>query len=186
MIKIHEKASVLSKQIGNMTQIWQFSIVLEKAKIGKNCNINCHCFIENDVQIGDNCTIKSGVYLWDGIKIENNVFIGPNVTFTNDKFPKSKKYPLKFDKTLIKSNSSIGAGSMIIGGITIGKNCLVGAGTLITKNVPNNSIIIGSPYKIIGWLNEDGTKMKKINSQLFIDNNNCKWIQKNNQLIKQD
>lgn len=174
---IHKTADVKSKKIGENTVIWQNTIVLENAEIGENCNINCHCFIENDVKIGDNCTIKSGVYLWDGISIEENVFIGPNVTFTNDKYPKSKIYPTKFDEILIKSNSSIGAGAILLGGIIVGNSCIVGAGSVVTKNVPDYSIVKGNPAKISGWLNKDGTKMIKLNDNLFIDNFNQKWVQ---------
>ncbi|NMB64867.1 MAG: N-acetyltransferase [Spirochaetes bacterium] len=116
---IHPTADVQTENIGNRTQIWQYVVILPGAKIGKNCNINAHCFIENDVIIGDNVTVKCGVYLWDGLVIEDNVFIGPNVSFTNDKYPRSKKYPERFDKIIIKKGASIGAGAVILGGITI-------------------------------------------------------------------
>ena len=117
---IHDKAEVQSTTIGNKTLIWQYTIVLKGAKIGNNCNINAHCFIENDVNIGDNVTVKCGVQLWDGITVEDNVFIGPNVTFTNDKYPRSKVYPDEFLKTVIKKGASIGANTTILSGITIG------------------------------------------------------------------
>lgn len=146
---IHQLSNVLTDKIGENTQVWQYSIILKGAQIGSNCNINCHCFIENEVYIGNNVTIKSGVYLWDGIIIYDNVFIGPNVSFTNDKYPKSKIYPEKFQKIIIKNGASIGAGSIILGGITIGENSLIGAGSLVTKDVPDNVIVYGSPAKII-------------------------------------
>lgn len=146
---VHKLSDVNTKHIGEGTNIWQFVVVLEKAVIGKNCNINCHCFIENDVNIGDNVTIKSGVYLWDGLRIGNNVFIGPNVTFINDKFPRSKEYPDKFLQTIIEDGASIGAGSIIMGGIKIGKNAMIGAGSLVTKNVPANQLWYGNPAKYI-------------------------------------
>lgn len=146
---IDKLADVKSDDIGENSKVWQFSVVLEGAKIGKNCNVNCHCFIENDVLIGDNVTIKSGVYLWDGIEIEDNVFIGPNVTFINDKTPRSKKYPEKFLKTKISRGASIGAGSIIMGGITIGANALIGAGSLLLSDVPNGELWFGSPAKFI-------------------------------------
>jgi len=149
MYYINEFADVKSTNIGDDTKVWQFSVILENAKIGVNCNINCHCFIENDVIVGNNVTIKSGVYLWDGIEIEDNVFIGPNVTFINDKTPKSKVYPQKFLKTHIKKGSSIGAGCIIMGGITIGENSLIGAGSLILKDVPSNQLWFGNPAKFI-------------------------------------
>lgn len=150
---IHKLAEVQTKKIGNLSRIWQFTVVLEGATIGCNVNICSHCFIENDVVIGDHATIKNGVYLYDGITIQENVFIGPNVTFTNDKFPRSKIYPENFLKTTIKKGASIGGGSTILPGITIGENAMVGAGAVVTKDVPNNSIVYGNPAKIINTIN---------------------------------
>ena len=149
--RVHPSADVKSKKIGANTVVWQFAIILEGAEIGESCNINCHTFIENDVVIGDNCTIKSGVFLWDGIRLGNNVFIGPNATFVNDKFPKSKVYPEAFQKTLIKDNTSIGANSTILGGLTIGAGALIGAGAVVTKDIPDFAIVAGNPAKVIGW-----------------------------------
>lgn len=144
---IHKLADVQSKNIGETTNVWQFCIVLPGAVIGENCNINCHVFIENDVTIGNNVTIKAGVQLWDGITIEDNVFVGPNTTFTNDKSPKSQVYPSQFLKTIVKKGSSIGANATILPGITIGENSMVGAGSVVTKSVPDNEIWIGNPAK---------------------------------------
>lgn len=146
---IHKLSDVQSKSIGEGTTIWQYVVILEKAIIGKNCNINCHCFIENDVIIGDNVTVKCGVYLWDGLRIGNNVFIGPNATFINDKIPKSKQYPEKFLETIIEDGASIGAGSIIMGGIKIGKGAIIGAGSLVTKNIPPHTLWYGNPAKQI-------------------------------------
>ena len=117
--------------------------------LGSHCNICALCFIENNVKIGNNVTLKSGVFLWDGVTIGNNVFIGPNVTFTNDKYPRSKQYPLDFEKTNIDDEASIGAGSVILCGITIGKNSMIGAGSVVTKNVPSNQLWLGNPAKFI-------------------------------------
>ncbi len=147
--KIHSLADVQSVKIGEETIIWQFAIVLSGAEIGARCNINCHTFIENNVMVGDNVTIKSGVYLWDGLRIEDNVFIGPNVTFTNDKYPKSKQYPEDFQTTVLQKGASIGANSTILGGVTIGENSLIGAGSVVTKSVPSNELWIGNPAKFI-------------------------------------
>ena len=166
---INEKAEVQTKKIGSNTSVWQHTVILSNASIGENCNINCHCFIENDVLIGDNVTIKSGVYLWDGIEIGNNVFVGPNVTFTNDKYPKSKIYPDGFQKTKINDFASIGAGSIILGGIEVGQYALIAAGALVTNNVPDHAIVLGSPAKVVGFINKDGSKMKNVDNK-FISN----------------
>ncbi|AJI55674.1 hexapeptide repeat of succinyl-transferase family protein [Francisella philomiragia] len=144
---IHPLSDVQSRAIGNDTKIWQFVVILSDAIIGENCNICSHCLIENKVFIGNNVTIKSGVQIWDGITLEDNVFIGPNVTFTNDKIPRSKQYPNKWPKTTIKKGASIGANSTILPGITIGENAMIGAGSVVTKNVPANEIWIGNPAK---------------------------------------
>ncbi|MCF8236491.1 MAG: N-acetyltransferase [Bacteroidales bacterium] len=146
---IHPSSEVHSRNIGSNTTIWQYCVILKNAVIGKNCNINFNVFIENDVIVGDNVTIKSGVQLWDGIRIEDNVFIGPNVTFTNDKYPRSKRYPDRFQSTLIKKGATIGAGSVILGGITIGENAMIGAGSVVTKNIPSNELWVGNPAKFI-------------------------------------
>lgn len=176
---IHPLSDVKSKNIGENTSIWQFAIVLEKAVIGSNCNINCHTFIENDVVVGNNVTVKAGVYLWDGIVIEDNVFIGPNTTFTNDKYPRSKQYPAAFLKTVINKNASIGAGSVILGGITIGEFALVGAGAVVTKNVPPYALVAGNPARVIGWVDKKGNKLQEkegkwysIEGEVFIIENN--------------
>ena len=136
----HPLSDVKSKNIGQDTKIWQFCIVLEKAVIGKNCNICANVLIENDVIIGDNVTVKSGVQLWDGLYIEDNVFIGPNVTFTNDLYPRSKQYPEKFLQTVVKKGASIGANAPFLPGITIGENAMIAAGSIVTKDVPSNAL----------------------------------------------
>lgn len=155
---IHKLADVQSDNIGKDTNIWQFCVILKNAKIGSNCNVNAQCLIENDVLIGDNVTIKSGVQIWDGITIEDNVFIGPNVTFTNDFMPRSKQYPEKFLKTVLKKGASIGANSTIIGGITIGEYGMIGAGSVVTKSIKNNELWYGNPAKFQGFVCNCGKK----------------------------
>ena len=150
--KIHPTAEVQTSFIGEGTLIWQYCVVLKDAIIGVNCNICALCFIENNVKIGNNVTIKNGVYLWDGITIEDYVQIGPNVTFTNDKYPRAKQV-FELQLTLIKRNASIGAGSIILGGITIGENAMIGAGSIVTKNIPANELWYGNPAKFIRKLN---------------------------------
>ena len=145
---IHKFSDCQSDKIPASTNIWQYVVVLPNASIGENCNICAHSFIENDVVIGNNVTVKCGVYLWDGILIEDNVQIGPNVTFTNDKYPRAKQN-FELQRTTIKRNASIGAGSIILGGITIGENALIGAGSVVTKNVPANELWFGNPARFI-------------------------------------
>lgn len=144
---IHNLSDVQSTNIGDNTKVWQFCVILPNAIIGDNCNICSHCLIENDVVIGNNTTIKSGVQIWDGITIENNVFIGPNVTFTNDKSPRSKIYPESFLKTIIKNNASIGANATILPGVIIGEFAMVGAGSVVTKSVKPYTTVIGNPAR---------------------------------------
>jgi acetyltransferase-like isoleucine patch superfamily enzyme len=155
---IHPSSSVATENIGEGTTIWQYVVILKETKIGSNCNINAHCLIENDVVIGNNVTVKCGVYLWDGLRIEDNVFIGPNVTFTNDKLPRSKKYPEKFLPTTIQNGVSIGANSTILGGINIGEYAMIGAGSLVTKSVGNQELWYGNPAKKKGYVCKCGTK----------------------------
>ena len=140
---IHPLSDVQSKNIGENTNIWQYCVVLAGAKIGQNCNICSHCFIENDVVIGNNVTIKCGVQLWDGMIVEDNVFIGPNVTFCNDKYPKSRNKDCKLEPVIIKKGVSIGANATILPGVTIGEGAIIGAGSIVTKNVEPFSKIIG-------------------------------------------
>ncbi len=180
---IHPLSDVQTQDIGTGTSIWQYSIILKNAKIGNECNINCHVFIENDVVIGDNVTIKPGVYVWDGITIENNVMIGPNVTFTNDKLPRSKNQNYKMELTTVKRGASIGAGATILCGIEIGEYALIGAGALITKNVPARALVVGSPGKVIGWVNDDGSKMENDNGH-YINNLGERWMEMNNELVR--
>jgi acetyltransferase-like isoleucine patch superfamily enzyme len=146
---IHALADVQTKNIGDDTKIWQYAIVLPQAIIGKNCNINAHTFIENDVVIGNNVTVKCGVYLFDGMRIDDNVFIGPNATFVNDNHVRSKQYPENFLVITLKKNASIGANATILGGITIGENAMIGAGSVVTKDVPDNELWIGNPARFL-------------------------------------
>jgi len=153
---IHPLSDVKSKNIGDGTNIWQFCVVLPRAQIGNNCNLCANVFVENDVIIGNNVTIKSGVQLWDGLTIEDDVFIGPNVTFTNDLIPRSKNKNYKLLHTRIKKGASIGANATIIGGIVIGQYSLIGAGSLVTKNVQSNTVWYGNPAEIKGYITNNG------------------------------
>ncbi len=162
MSYINPLAVVKSNKIGKDTKIWQFVVILKKAEIGDNCNINCHCFIENDVIIGNNVTIKSGVYLWDGLRIGDDVFIGPNVTFTNDLLPRSKQYPDEFVKTLVHQGASLGANSTIISGIEIGKYAMIGAGSVVTKDISDYTLVYGNPAQHHGYVCQCGNKLSEL------------------------
>lgn len=153
MIDIHDEADVKSQTIGERTRIWQYVVVLPGAMIGSDVNICSHCLIENDVVVGDRVTVKSGVQLWDGLRIGDDVFIGPNVTFTNDKFPRSKIYPDNFLETRIERGASIGGGAVILPGIVVGVGAMVGAGAVVTKSVPPYAIVVGNPARITGYVN---------------------------------
>lgn len=146
---IHPLSDCKNPNIPATTNIWQFCVVFSNCTIGDNCNICSHCLIENDVKIGNNVTIKCGVQIWDGIEIEDDVFIGANVTFTNDKYPKSKNPDWTLLRTKICKGASIGAGSTILPGITIGTNAVVGAGSVVTKSVPDNELWLGNPARFI-------------------------------------
>jgi acetyltransferase-like isoleucine patch superfamily enzyme/dTDP-4-dehydrorhamnose 3,5-epimerase-like enzyme len=147
----HETAIVESSSIGRGTRIWAFAHVLPGAVIGADCNICDHTFIENDVQIGDRVTIKCGVQLWDGITIEDDVFIGPNATFTNDPYPRSRHHPRQLQRTVVRKGASIGANATLMPGITVGQQAMIGAGAVVTGDVPPLAIVTGNPARIVGY-----------------------------------
>lgn len=155
MVKIHPLSDVNSNDIGDGTRIWQYAVILSGARIGKDCNICAHTLIESNVVIGDRVTVKSGVYIWDNIRIENNVFIGPCVAFTNDKFPRSKCHDKTFETIHVKEGASIGANATILPGVTLGKKCMIGAGAVVTKDVPDYTIVYGNPAKVMGKVEDE-------------------------------
>lgn len=144
---VHALADVQSTDIGPGTRVWQFVVILRGARIGSDCNINAQVLIENDVLVGDRVTVKSGVQLWDGLRVDDDVFIGPNVTFTNDRHPRSKRYPEAFQRTVLQRGCSIGANATILGGVTIGANAMIGAGSVVTKDVPAGELWVGNPAR---------------------------------------
>ena len=172
-VSIHPTAEVQTTTIGEGTRVWQFCVILEGAIIGRNCNINFNVFIENDVVIGDNVTIKPGVQVWDGVRLSDNVFVGPNATFNNDRTPRSKRYPSEFLKTIIEEGVSIGANATISAGIRIGRYSMIGAGSVLTKNVEPFTLWYGNPAQKMGFVTRNGitlnTKlMDKEGNQYFI------------------
>lgn len=149
---IHANALVESENIGEGTRVWAFAHVLPGARIGADCNICDGVFVENDVVIGDRVTVKIGVQLWDGITVEDDVFIGPNATFTNDLRPRSREYPEAFLKTVVRRGASIGANATILPGLEIGSRAMVGAGSVVTRDVPAGAIVVGNPARIRGYV----------------------------------
>lgn len=149
---VHPQGLCESTDIGLGTRVWAFTHVLPGAKIGMECNICDQVFIENDVIVGDRVTIKCGVQLWDGIRLGSDVFIGPNVTFTNDRFPRSKQHPEHFPRTIVEHNASIGANATVLPGLSIGQFAMVGAGSVVTRSVPPYAIVVGNPARIVGYV----------------------------------
>ena len=134
---IHPLSDVQSAEIGFGTRIWQFCVVLPGAKIGSNCNICSHCLVEGDAVIGDRVTVKCGVQIWDGVTLEDDVFVGANVAFTNDRYPRSGNHNFILEKTTVKRGASIG------------ENAVVGAGAVVTKDVPDDATVVGNPTRIL-------------------------------------
>lgn len=156
MANIHPLADCKSLNIGENTNIWQFCVIFKEAKIGSNCNICANVLVEDDVVVGDNVTVKSGVQLWNGVRIEDNVFIGPNVTFTNEHFSRSKQYPDHFETTIVKAWASLGANCTIIAGNVIGEYALIGAGCVVTRDIPPHTIWYGNPIRQKGYITKSG------------------------------
>lgn len=149
---VHPRALCETAAVGDNTRIWAFAHVLPGATIGRDCNVCDHVFIENDVVVGDRVTIKCGVQLWDGLRVGDDVFIGPNATFSNDKYPKSKQYQEKVQETYIGRGASIGGGAAILPGLRIGARAMVGAGSVVTHDVPARAIVSGNPARIVGYV----------------------------------
>lgn len=151
---VHPLADVQTLHIGARTRVWQFVVILPGAVIGEDCNVCSHCFVENDVVVGDRVTVKSGVQLWDGLRLEDDVFVGPNVTFTNDRFPRSRDHSVPFQQTVVRRGASIGGGATILPGVEIGERAMVGAGAVVTRSVPAGAIVVGSPARVIGYADD--------------------------------
>lgn len=164
-IYVHKLSDVLTDKVGAGTKIWQYVVVLPDAVIGADCNICSHCFIENDVVVGDRATIKNGVQLWDGLRLGDDVFVGPNATFTNDKFPRSLKHQITPSTTVVESGASIGAGATILPGLMIGQNAMVGSGAVVTRSVPANAIVVGNPARIVGYVDANSERAETDSGQ---------------------
>lgn len=144
---LHPLADVQSAAIGAGTRVWQFCVVLPGARLGRDCNINAQCLIENDVTVGDRVTVKSGVQLWDGVRLEDDVFVGPNVSFVNDRYPRSRRPPPAFVPTVVERGASLGANATVLCGVRIGAGAMVGAGSVVTRDVPPGELWVGNPAR---------------------------------------
>jgi UDP-2-acetamido-3-amino-2,3-dideoxy-glucuronate N-acetyltransferase len=151
---VHPQALLESARVGAGTRVWAFAHVLPGAVIGRDCNICDHVFVENQVVVGDRVTVKCGVQLWDGLRIEDDVFVGPNVTFTNDRFPRSRQHLAAYPETVIKRGASIGANATVLPGLVVGAGAMVGAGSVVTRNVPANAVVVGNPARIVRYATE--------------------------------
>lgn len=179
---IHPNALVESENIGSKTRIWAFAHVLKNVSIGEDCNLCDYVFVESGVKIGNRVTIKNGISLWEGLTIEDDVFLGPNAVFTNDMFPRSKRHSGNFLDTLLKKGASVGANATILCGITLGKYCLIGAGAVVTKSVPDFALVTGNPAKFRYWISKTGEKLNfdENNNALDSDNNKYQKITEDN------
>ncbi len=172
---VHPNALVESEDIGAKTRIWAFAHVLKNVKIGEDCNLCDYVFVESGVKIGNRVTIKNGISLWEGLTIEDDVFLGPNAVFTNDMFPRSKRHSGQFLDTLLKQGASIGANATILCGITLGKYCLVGAGSVVTKSVPDFALVTGNPARFRYWVSKTGEKLSFDSSNSAVDSEGNKY-----------
>jgi acetyltransferase-like isoleucine patch superfamily enzyme len=177
----HPSALVESSKIGKDTRIWAFVHILHDVYVGSNCNICDHCFIENSVKIGNNVTIKSGVHIWKGVVIEDDVFVGPNTAFTNDIRPRSKHF-VNAIPTLIKKGASLGAGTTVLAGITIGEYAMTGIGSVVTRDIPAYALFYGNPARFRGWIDEMGNKLSSRDGQIWESSDHKKFILKNGAL----
>jgi len=173
---VHPNALVESDDIGNKTRIWAFAHVLKNVTIGEDCNLCDYVFVESGVKIGSRVTIKNGISLWEGLEIEDDVFLGPNAAFTNDMFPRSKRHSGSYLKTLLKKGTSVGANATVLCGITLGKYCLIGAGSVVTRSVPDFALVTGNPAKFRYWIAKTGEKLVFDNQNNAVDSDGNKYV----------
>lgn len=166
---VHPTALVETDAIGAGTRIWAFAHVLAGASVGADCNIGDHCFIESNVVVGNNVTIKNGTSVWEGVTLQDGVFVGPNVVFTNDMRPRSPRLPearARYEDrdwlvpTLICSGSTVGAGAVVLAGVTIGEFAFVAAGSVVTRDVEPHALVVGSPARPRGWVCSCGSSLE--------------------------
>jgi len=156
---VHPQAIVETRDIGSGTRVWAFSHVMKDVRLGANCNVGEHCYLEAGVVIGDDVVIKNGVALWEGVVVENRAFLGPNCVFTNDLFPRSKVFNERM-RTSVREGASIGANATILCGIELGRYSLIGAGSVVTRNVPDFALVTGNPARLRGYVCSCGEKLR--------------------------
>jgi acetyltransferase-like isoleucine patch superfamily enzyme len=154
----HPQAIVETQDIGWGTRVWAFAHVMKDVRLGVNCNVGEHCYVESGVIVGNDVVIKNGVALWDGVIVEDRVFLGPNCVFTNDLFPRSRIINRRY-KTLVREGASIGANATVLCGLVIGRYALVGAGSVVTRDVPDFAIVAGNPARLRGYVCRCGEKL---------------------------
>jgi acetyltransferase-like isoleucine patch superfamily enzyme len=172
---VHPNAIVETADIGRKTRVWAFAHIMKGAKVGDDCNVCDYVFIETGAAVGNRVTIKNCISLWDGVTIEDDVFLGPNCVFTNDLVPRSKALKKDYEKTLLKKGASIGANATILCGITLGSYCLVGAGAVVTKDVPDFACVVGNPAKLLYWVSKTGEKLEFNSSKTASDTGGNKY-----------
>ena len=180
---IHRTADVQSDRIGADTTIWQYTIVLPGAVIGRGCNLNAHCLVEGGARLGDRVTLKCGVYVWNGVSLADDVFVGPNATSTNDLHPRSRRPPREWVPTVVERGASIGAAATILAGVTIGEYALVGAGSVVTKNVGAYRVVVGAPARARGWICRCG---ERLGDALHCDACGARYVQRGDGLAPVD
>lgn len=160
-IFVHERGLCESTDVGAGTRVWAFAHVMKGARVGRDCNVGDHAFIESGAVVGDRVTVKNAVQLWDKVTVEDDVFLGPNMIFTNDRNPRAafKKPPEQFLPTLVKRGATLGANVTVVCGVTLGEHCFIGAGAVVTRDVPAHAVMVGNPARRIGWMCECGEKL---------------------------
>jgi UDP-2-acetamido-3-amino-2,3-dideoxy-glucuronate N-acetyltransferase len=158
---VHPEALVESDEVGEGTQVWAFAHIMKGAVVGRSCKVGDHAFIESGAVLGERVTVKNGCLIWHGVHIEDDVFVGPNVVFTNDPAPRVRYQTTAEDwlETHVGERASIGANSTILCGIRIGRNAMVGAGSVVTRDVPDHALVVGNPARRVGWACDCGTKL---------------------------
>jgi acetyltransferase-like isoleucine patch superfamily enzyme len=158
---VHPTALVDTSEVGSGTRVWAFAHLMEGAVVGSNCKIGDHAFIEGGAVLGDRVVVKNNALIWHGVKIGNDVFVGPNTVFTNVTSPRARyqTYADDWEETVVSDRASIGANSTIVCGVRLGYNCMVGAGSVVTTDVPDHALVYGNPARPGGWVCDCGGKL---------------------------